>query len=103
MRVCFGLSFLVTLSAVLDFVPSSALFPFQNYTLPWEKRVDDLITRLTVKEIAAFSVVCVKIHPASAERIGVHAYNSATECLRGYKGHNATAWPQSLGLAATFR
>ena len=84
-------------------VLASANYPFQNYTLAWGERVDDLVSRLTIAEISRFSLDYVKIPPGSAERIGVHAYNMGTECLRGYVIENATSWPQSLGLAASFR
>ena len=96
----FGATILV-LSCV--FAVSSAIYPFQNFTLPWEERVDDLVSRLTIPEIARFSVDCVKIPPASAERIGVHPYQQGITCSRGYVRTNATCWPQSLGLAASFR
>ena len=41
--------------------------------------------------------------PASAERINVHPYQFLNECLRGLRGANATAFPQSLGISASFR
>ncbi|KAK6968353.1 beta-D-xylosidase 2 isoform X2 [Biomphalaria glabrata] len=85
-----------------------ALFPFQNTSLPWDDRVDDLVSRLTLDEIQ------VQMSrggtgpgggPAPAiPRLGIGRYAWNTECLRGDVGApgNATAFPQAIGLAATF-
>ena len=80
-----------------------ANYPFQDPTLPWDKRVDDLVARLTLEEVAAFSVDNAHSRRPDAERLQIHAYKLNTECLRGVKGTNSTAWPQAVGLAATFR
>ncbi|XP_012939088.1 xylan 1,4-beta-xylosidase [Aplysia californica] len=83
-------------------------FPFRNTSLPWDERVDDLVSRLTLQE------VMVQMSrggagdfggPAPAiPRLGIGAYNWDTECLRGDAGavENATGFPQAIGLAATF-
>jgi len=42
--------------------------------------------------------------PAPAiSRLGISAYQYNTECLHGIQGLDTTAFPQSLGLAASFR
>ena len=82
-------------------------FPFQNTSLPWEQRVDDLVGRLTLDEL----VLQIargggpQNGPAPAiERLGILPYQWSTECLRGDVGAgNATSFPQSLGLSAMFR
>ncbi|XP_012939100.1 xylan 1,4-beta-xylosidase isoform X2 [Aplysia californica] len=83
-------------------------FPFRNTSLPWDERVDDLVSRLTLQE------VMVQMSrggagefggPAPAiPRLGIGPYNWNTECLRGdaQAVGNATAFPQAIGLAATF-
>ncbi|XP_012939087.1 beta-D-xylosidase 1 [Aplysia californica] len=83
-------------------------FPFRNTSLPWDERVDDLVSRLTLQE------VMVQMSrggagefggPAPAiPRLGIGAYNWDTECLRGDSDavENATGFPQAIGLAATF-
>ena len=83
-------------------------FPFRNTSLPWDKRVADLVQRLTVDEvIEQLSKGGGSIFggPAPAiPRLGIKPYQWSTECLRGAAGPgNATSFPQSLGLAAAFR
>jgi len=66
---------------------------------PIEERVDDLVSRMTLKE-----KVSQMIHPAPAiERLGIPQYNWWNECLHGVSraGH-ATVFPQAIGLAATW-
>ncbi|CAG5114564.1 unnamed protein product [Candidula unifasciata] len=83
-------------------------FPFWNTSLPWNERVDDLVSRLTLEEIQlqmARGGSGEYGGPAPAiPRLGIGAYNWDTECLRGdaETAGNATAFPQALGLAATF-
>ncbi|KAK7108535.1 hypothetical protein V1264_016267 [Littorina saxatilis] len=81
-------------------------YPFNNVSLPWEDRVNDLVNRLTLEEIQdqmAHGGGGKQSEPAKAiERLGIGRYQWSTECLRGDVGQNATAFPQSLGLAAAF-
>lgn len=81
-------------------------FPFQNTSLSWEDRVDDLVKRLTLEEMVlqmAFGGGDAGPCPA-IERLGIKPYNFNTECLRGVVAPNkATAFPVSIGMAATFR
>ena len=85
-----------------------AEFPFRNVTLPWAKRVDDLVQRLTLPDIMyqmSKGGAGSRGGPAPAiPRLGIgpHAWN--TECLRGdASSGKATGFPQSIGLAATFK
>ena len=80
-----------------------ANFPFENPKLPWDQRVDDLVGRLTLEEIARFSISHYTRTPPDSERLGIHSYRFINECLRGIVGANVTSWPQALGLSATFR
>ncbi|XP_041352563.1 probable beta-D-xylosidase 7 [Gigantopelta aegis] len=83
-------------------------YPFRNTSLPWKDRVDDLVSRLTVEEIKeqmSRAGEGPKGGPAPAiPRLGIKPYSWDTECLRGdaFAAGNATAFPQALGLAATF-
>ncbi len=77
--------------------PAGALY--MDPSQPVEKRVDDLISRMTVEEKASQMV-----HSAPAiPRLGVPAYNWWNEALHGVarSGH-ATVFPQAIGLAATW-
>lgn len=74
-------------------------FPFQNPNLSTEERVEDLISRMTIKEKA---LQLFNEAPA-IERLGVPAYNWWNEALHGVaRAGKATVFPQAIGLAATF-
>lgn len=66
---------------------------------PIEKRVADLVARMTLEEKAS-----QMLHDSPAiERLGVPAYNWWNECLHGVaRAGFATVFPQAIGLAATF-
>src|ERR1043165_7880405 len=72
-------------------------FPFQNPDLPFEERVDDLVSRLTLLEKSE-----QMLHEAKAiPRLGIPAYNWWNECLHGVaRAGIATVFPQAIGLAA---
>ncbi|KAM7138734.1 uncharacterized protein RBU57_016486 isoform 2-T2 [Macrochelys suwanniensis] len=82
-------------------------YPFRDPTLPWEQRLDDLIGRLTLPELVLQMARGGAKYNGPAppiERLGIKPYNWNTECLRG-DGEApgwATAFPQALGLAASF-
>lgn len=85
----------------------TADYAFRNISLPWKERVDDLVSRLSAEEImyqmarggGGFDGPAPPI-----KRLGIGPYAWATECLRGDVGAGtATAFPQAIGLAATFR
>ena len=99
---CFTLLTWLHICGVL-LVVSSQKYPFQNPKLPWTDRVNDLVGRLTLDEIINASAIVYRREPPSVERLGIHPYNYISECLRGVVGVNATAFPQSIGLSATFR
>ena len=75
-------------------------YPFQDSNLPIEKRVDDLVSRLTLSE----KVQMMKHKSPAIERLGVPAYNWWNEALHGVArtSEKVTVFPQAIGLAATF-
>ncbi|GFR80929.1 beta-D-xylosidase 1 [Elysia marginata] len=83
-------------------------FPFRNTSLPWDKRVDDLVSRLTLSEIQlqmARGGAGDKGGPAPAiSRLGIGPYQWDTECLTGdaQAPGVATGFPTSIGMAASF-
>lgn len=81
-------------------------YPFQDPSLPWDERVQDLVGRLTLEEkIAQMSHGgAINNGPAPAiSRLGINPWQWGTECLRGdVNAGLATAFPQALGLAASF-
>ena len=75
------------------------LLPFRNTKLSFEKRVDDLLGRLTLDE-----KVKQMMHAAPAiERLGIPAYNWWNEVLHGVARtpYHTTSYPQAIGMAAT--
>jgi beta-glucosidase len=72
---------------------------FRNPDLPIEKRVDDLVSRMTLEE-----KVSQMVHTAAAiPRLGIPEYNWWSEGLHGAAREGyATVFPQAIGLAATF-
>lgn len=75
-------------------------YPFNNYNLTFEQRVDDLVGRLTLKE-----KVSQMLNSAPAiERLDIPAYNWWNETLHGVARtpYKVTVFPQAIAMAATF-
>ncbi|MGZ3101714.1 glycoside hydrolase family 3 C-terminal domain-containing protein [Streptomyces sp. H72] len=73
--------------------------PFRDPRLPFAKRVDDLLARLTLDEKTAF---LHQFAPA-VERLGVAAFRTGQEALHGVAWMGpATVFPQAVGLGATW-
>ncbi len=84
-------------------------YPFRDPSLPWSQRVDDLVNRLTLEEIVNQTFVSNRegkgiqsVAPAIS-RLGINPFVWKTDCTRGSAHTNATAFPQDIGLAASFR
>ncbi|MFJ3042781.1 glycoside hydrolase family 3 C-terminal domain-containing protein [Streptomyces tendae] len=73
--------------------------PFRDPRLPFAKRVDDLLSRLTLDEKTAF---LHQFAPA-VERLGIAAFRTGQEALHGVAWMGpATVFPQAVGLGATW-
>jgi beta-glucosidase len=74
-------------------------FPFLNTALSIEKRVDDLVGRMTLEE-----KISQMVNDAPAiERLGIPKYNWWSEGLHGVaRAGLATVFPQAIGLGATW-
>jgi beta-glucosidase len=73
--------------------------PFRDPQLPFAKRVDDLLERLTLDEKTSF---LHQFAPA-VERLGVAAFRTGQEALHGVAWMGpATVFPQAVGLGATW-
>ncbi|MFI8324126.1 glycoside hydrolase family 3 C-terminal domain-containing protein [Streptomyces sp. NPDC085529] len=78
--------------------PSTPL-PFHDRRLPFAKRIDDLLSRLTLDEKIGF---LHQFAPA-VERLGVAAFRTGQEALHGVAWMGpATVFPQAVGLGATW-
>ena len=73
---------------------------FWNADLPMEKRLDDLISRLTLEEKVAQMINSAPAIP----RLGIPSYDWWNEALHGIarSPYNTTSYPQAIGLAATW-
>lgn len=76
-----------------------AAYPFRDTLVPVEKRIADLIARLTLEEKVSLTG---NASPGVA-RLGIPPYNWWNEALHGVaRAGLATVFPQAIGLAATF-
>ncbi len=95
---------LVIICAVMDVKVSQAQpqNPSPDYldtSLPIEKRVDDLISRMTLEE----KVRQMQHTAPEIARLGVPAYDWWSEALHGVaRAGYATVFPQAIGMAATW-
>lgn len=101
------LSVLISFLLISFAVECAPEFPFRNVSLPIEKRVEDLVSRLTMSELldqmsrggGGGDGTPVPAIP----RLGIGTYSWGTECIHGDQSGNATSFPLSIGLAATFK
>ena len=92
----FATAFLVT--SAFGQEPAQSV-PYLDPSLPVEKRVDDLISRMTLDEKASQ----LGHTAASIPRLRIPEYNWWNEGLHGVaRAGVATVFPQAIGMAATF-
>ncbi|PSM37916.1 sugar hydrolase [Streptomyces dioscori] len=73
--------------------------PFRDSQLPFAKRIDDLLSRLTLDERVA---MLHQFGPA-VQRLGIAAFRTGQEALHGVAWMGpATVFPQAVGLGATW-
>lgn len=73
--------------------------PFRDPHLPFAKRIDDLLTRLTLDERISF----LHQYAPAVERLGIAAWRTGQEALHGVAWMGpATVFPQAVGLGATW-
>ena len=72
---------------------------FRNAAAPLEKRVTDLLNRLTLEE----KISLLGYNSKGVSRLGIPAYNWWNEALHGVaRAGMATVFPQAIAMAATF-
>src|SRR6476646_4018831 len=80
-------------------IRAAAAMPFRDPALPIEKRVDDLVGRMTLEE----KVSQLIDRAAPIPRLDIPAYNWWNEGLHGIaRSGYATLFPQAIGNAATW-
>jgi len=91
--------FAVAFHAVAQTTTSSSTLPYLDTSLPTDKRVTDLVARMTLEEKASQLVNQARAIP----RLQVPAYDWWSEALHGVaNAGTATVFPEPIGLAATF-
>ncbi len=74
-------------------------YPFQDPSVSFEKRADNMVSLMTLDE----KISQLNYESAAIERLGIPAYNWWNECLHGVaRAGEATVFPQAIGLAATW-
>lgn len=77
----------------------SDLPPYKNPRLPIIRRVDDLVSRMTLEE----KISQMQNSAPAIERLGIPPYDWWNEALHGVaRSGIATVFPQAIGLAATW-
>jgi len=72
---------------------------YKDPSIPMDKRVDDLLSRMTIEE----KVSQLTSDSPAVERLDVPAYNWWNECLHGVaRAGRATVFPEPIGMAATW-
>ncbi|WP_431210039.1 glycoside hydrolase family 3 C-terminal domain-containing protein [Puia sp. P3] len=95
---------LATITALQFILPVRTLaqtgYPFQDPTLPFEQRVHDLVSRLTLEEKVGQMLNSAPAIP----RLDIPAYDWWNEVLHGVARtpYNVTVYPQAIAMAATF-
>lgn len=96
MKSSFFLFLMLFGTSILTAQQSNELLPFRNTTLPTDERVNDLISRMTLKEKADQLLYTA---PAIS-RLGIPSYNWWNEALHGVaRAGYATVFPQSITIA----
>src|SRR5215831_17058805 len=98
-RLASTLTGVLTLVAATGIHAAAQTLPYQNQSLQFETRVNDLVSRMTLEE----KVQQMKDVAPAIERLGVPAYNWWNEALHGVaRSGLATVFPQAIGMAATW-
>ncbi|MCX6287154.1 MAG: glycoside hydrolase family 3 C-terminal domain-containing protein [Bacteroidetes bacterium] len=97
MSICMFILFSLFLKAQEP--AASGPMKFQDPRLSVEERVNDLVSRLSLKE----KVLQMQNDAPAIGRLGIPPYNWWSECLHGVARNGiATVFPQAIGMAATW-
>lgn len=93
-RISLGIFFLIRHAFIV-----TAQFPFQDNTLSFDARVNDLISRMTLSE----KISQLGNEAPGITRLGIPAYNYWNEALHGVaRSGLATSFPQAIALSSTW-
>ena len=93
-------SLFVGAAMLATMVSAQTPLPYKNSQLPIDVRVNDLVSRMTLKE----KVSLMMYNAPQIDRLEIPAYNWWNECLHGIarSEEKTTVFPQPIGLATTF-
>ena len=94
------LSCIMLISSASAQQPAYKKIPMWDTSLSFERRVSDLVGRLSLEE----KVGQMMNHAPAIERLGIPAYDWWNEVLHGVARtpYRVTVYPQAIGMAATF-
>jgi len=99
MRHFLKVAALMLLFFVSGIVSGQTEYLFLDPSQETDKRVEDLLSRLTFNEKASLMLY----NSPAIDRLNIPSYNWWSECLHGVaRNGKATVFPQAIGLAATF-
>lgn len=100
MKKIYSLLLLLTVTISSLFAQDYKTFPMWNVKLSFEKRVNDLVSRLTLEEKVAQMLNAAPAIP----KLGIPAYDWWNETLHGVARtpYKVTVYPQAIAMAATF-
>lgn len=96
----FTTTFIIAFALLCKAQTNTTKFPFQDYKLPLEQRVTDIVSRLTLEEKVAQMLNATPAVP----RLDIPAYDWWNEVLHGVARtpFRVTVFPQAIAMAAGF-
>jgi beta-glucosidase len=96
----FGAIMLILVPMISKSQNTTIKYPFQDFNLSFEKRVDNLVSQLTLEEKVSQMLNSAPAIP----RLGIPAYDWWNETLHGVArtAYKVTVYPQAIAMAATF-
>jgi len=89
---------LLLLAGSASFGQAPGKAPYQDPSLPPERRAADLVSRMTLEE----KVLQMQNSAPAIPRLGVGVFNYWNEALHGVASGRATVFPEPIGLGASF-
>ncbi|PWI18059.1 beta-glucosidase [Streptomyces sp. Act143] len=94
-----ALALVAGLAAALPAHAEDPAYPFRDPSLSVDRRVDDLLDRLTLDE----KISLLHQYQAAVPRLGIQSFRTGTEALHGVAWlGETTVFPQAIGLASSW-
>ena len=97
--VLVALALVAGLGATVPAHADTPAYPFRDPNLPVSKRIDDLLSHLTLDE----KISLLHQYEPAIPRLGIQSFRTGTEALHGVAWlGKTTVFPQAIGLASTW-